>query len=188
MEVGRNGLARFFEVVLPHLDEVQRRVVAGAMSEMLGRGAKSAVAEASGMSRNTVIKAAREVGAGIEPSKRLRAVGGGDKPLTDNQPQLLRALEELVAPETRSNPVSLVPWTSKSSTELADELARQGFSVSSRTVLRLLHRLGYSLRANAKVAEGAQQIDRDAQLRHVDDQAQRFSDNGQPAISVDAET
>ena len=115
-------------------------------------------------------------------------MGGGDKPLTDKQPQLLRALEELVAPETPSNPVSLVRWTSKSSTELADELARQGFSVSSRTVLRILHRLGYSLRASAKVAEGAEQIDRDAQLRHVDDQAQRFSDDGQPAIGVDAET
>ena len=33
--------SRFFEVVLPHLNEVQRRVVAGAMSEALGRGGKS---------------------------------------------------------------------------------------------------------------------------------------------------
>ena len=57
MEASRDELARFFEVVLPHLNEVQRRVVTGAMSEALGRGGKSAVAEASGMSRNTVIKA-----------------------------------------------------------------------------------------------------------------------------------
>jgi hypothetical protein len=68
----REGLARFFEVVLPHMNEVQRRVVAGAMSEMLGRGGKTAVALASGMSRNTVIKAEGEVRAGIEPSERLR--------------------------------------------------------------------------------------------------------------------
>ena len=46
---------------------MQRRVVAGAMAEGLGRGGKSAVAEASGMSRNTVIKAEREVSEGIEP-------------------------------------------------------------------------------------------------------------------------
>ncbi|HEV8064532.1 MAG TPA: ISAzo13 family transposase, partial [Acidimicrobiales bacterium] len=78
MEVGRDGVARFFEVVLPHLNEVQRRVVAGAFSEMLGHGGKSVVAEASGMSRNTVIKGEREVSLGIEPAERLRPPGGGD--------------------------------------------------------------------------------------------------------------
>ena len=57
MEASRDELARFFEVVLPHLNELQRRVVAGAMAEALGRGGKTAVAECSGMSRNTVIKA-----------------------------------------------------------------------------------------------------------------------------------
>ncbi len=68
MEASRDELARFFEVVLPHLNELQRRVVAGAMSEALGRGGKSAVAETSGMSRNTVIKAEHEVAEGIEGS------------------------------------------------------------------------------------------------------------------------
>ena len=186
MEVTDEGIARFFEVVLPHMNEVQRRVVAGAMSEMLGRGGKTAVAVASGMSRNTVIKAEREVATGIEPTKRLRAVGGGDKPLVDKQPGLLEALDELVGPETRGNPMSLLRWTSKSSTKLAAELARQGFSVSSRTVLRLLHQLGYSLRATAKVAEGAQHADRDAQFSYLNDRAASFLAADQPAISVDA--
>ena len=72
MEVTEDGLARFFEVVLPHTNEVQRRVVAGAMSEMLGRGGKTAVAMASGMSRNTVIKAEAEVKSGVEPSSCSR--------------------------------------------------------------------------------------------------------------------
>jgi len=133
------------------MDEVQRRVVAGAVAEMLGRGGKTAVAEASGMSRNTVIKAEREVIEGLEPTDRLRAPGGGDKPLTDKQPGLLEALDNSVHPSTRGNPMSFLRWTSKSSTKLADELVRQGYEVSSRTVLRLLHQLGYSLQANAKV-------------------------------------
>ena len=75
MEVTPEGLARFFDVVLPHMNEVQRRVVAGAVSEMLGRGGKTVVAAASGMSRNTVIKAEAEVVAGIEPSARSAAPG-----------------------------------------------------------------------------------------------------------------
>jgi transposase len=186
VEVTDEGLARFFEVVLPHLNEVQRRVVAGAAAEMFGRGGKTAVANASGMSRNTVIKAEGEIAAGIDPSSRLRAPGGGDKSLLDTQPDLLEALDELVYPETRGNPMSRLRWTSKSSTKLADELVRQGFEVSSRSVLRLLHKLGYSLQANAKVAEGRQHPDRDAQFNHLNDTASEFIDHGQPVISVDA--
>jgi Rhodopirellula transposase DDE domain len=167
------------------MNEVQRRVVAGATSEMLGRGGKTAVAAASGMSRNTVIKAEAEVAGGIEPSARLRAPGGGDKPLVDKQAGLLEALDELVHPETRGNPMSLLRWTSKSSTKLAEDLVRQGFEVSARTVLRLLHGLGYSLQANAKVTEGRQHRDRDAQFRYLNDMAEGFIDDDQPAISVD---
>src|SRR5680860_1214248 len=167
------------------MNEVQRRVVAGAAAEMFGRGGKTAVAAASGLSRNTVIKAEAEVVAGIEPSERLRAAGGGDKPLTDKQPGLLEALDELVHPATRGHPMSLLRWTSKSSTNLAEELVRKGFEVSSRTVLRLLHQLGYSLQANAKVTEGRQHADRDGQFRYLNDLAQGFVDDDEPVISVD---
>jgi transposase len=186
VEVTEEGLARFFEVVQPHMNEVQRRVVAGAAAEMFGRGGKTAVALASGMSRNTVIKAEGEVIAGIEPSVRLRAPGGGDKSLLDTQPGLLEALDELVYPETRGNPMSKLRWTSKSSTKLAGELVGQGFEVSSRSVLRLLHKLGYSLQANAKVSEGRQHPDRDAQFNHLNDMASDFIDDSQPVISVDS--
>ena len=83
---------------MPHLNEMQRRVVAGAMAVGLGRGGKSAVATASGMSRNTVIKAEREVETGISPSDRQRPVGGGDIKAEVKQPGLLEALDETRAP------------------------------------------------------------------------------------------
>ena len=137
------------------MNEMQRRVVAGAMAEMLGRGGKTAVAAASGMSRNTVIKAEGEVKAGIVPSNRQRAVGGGDIKAEPKQPGLLQALDELVNPETRGNAMSKLRWTSKSSTKLADELVGQGFEVSARSVLRLLHQLGYPLQANARSTRAA---------------------------------
>ena len=59
------------------------------------------------MSRNTVIKAEREVSEGIEPSDRQRAPGGGDIKSEDKQPGLAEALDELVNPETRGNPMSI---------------------------------------------------------------------------------
>lgn len=189
MEVGPEELARFFEVVLPHLNERQRRVVAGAASEMLGRGGKSAVAVASGMSRNTVIKAEREVASGIEPSERLRALGGGDRPLIDKQPGLVEALDEIVHPDTRGNPMSLLRWTSKSTRHLADALVAKGFKVSDDTVGRILKSLGYSLQAPAKEKEGTAHLDRDAQLLSAglfDNALASLGEDGSAALSEDA--
>ena len=185
MEAGRDELARFFGVVLPHLNEVQRRVVAGAMAEALGRGGKTAVAEASGMSRNTVIKAEREVTAGIEPQVRQRAIGGGDIKAEVKQPGLLEALDELVHPATRGNPMSFLRWTSKSTGKLADELVRQGFKITDDTVGRILKSLGYSLQAPAKEKEGAAHPDRDAQFSYLNEQVGAFMKANQPVISVD---
>jgi len=185
VEVSREELARFFTTVLPHLNEVQRRVVAGAMAAGLGRGGKSAVAEASGMSRNTVIKAEREVSVGIEPSDRQRAVGGGDIKSEVKQPGLMSALDELVHPETRGNPMSFLRWTSKSTAKLAEELVRQGFKITDDTVGRILKDLGYSLQAPAKEKEGTAHPDRDAQFRYLNKQVGVSMKAGQPVISVE---
>jgi len=88
-----------------------------------------AVAKASKISRKAVIKAQGDVEAGIEPPDRQRALGGGDKPLVDKQSGLLAALDELIHPDTRGNPMPFLRWTSKSLTKLARELVRQGFVV-----------------------------------------------------------
>ena len=183
MEVGADGLARFFAVVLPHLNERQRRVVAGAAAELVGN--KSAVASASGMSRNTVIKAEAEVAAGLEPSSRQRPPGAGRKPVTEHQPGILADLDELVHPQTRGTPMSLLRWTSKSTAHLAEELGRRGYRVSADTVGRLLKALGYSLQSPSKQKEGTRHPDRDAQFRYLDDRAADHLAAAQPTISVD---
>jgi transposase len=178
-------LERFFSTVIPHMNEVQRRVVAGAMAAALGRGGKTRVAEASGLSRNTVIKAQAEVEAGIEPSPRLRAPGGGDRPATDKQPGLAETLDELVHPQTRGTPMSGLRWTLKSTYELARDLQARGFRASAELVRRLLHDMGYSLQAPAKQNEGSAHPDRDGQFRHLNAQAAERLAAGEPVISVD---
>ena len=185
MEATSEELGWFFETVLPHLNERQRRVVVGASALLLGRGGKTMVADAAGMSRNTVIRATSEIEGGVEPSDRQRVSGGGDKPAVDKQPGLLVALDELVHPSTRGNPMSLARWTSKSTYELADELVHQGFTVSAELVRRLLHQLGYLLQAPSKQKEGSQHPDRDAQFTYLNDTAVAFVKDGQPVISVD---
>ena len=155
------------------------------MARGLGRGGKTRVAVASGMSRNTVIKAQGEVEAGVEPSERLRAPGGGDRPAIVKQPGLWEALDDLVDPETRGTPMSLLRWTSKSTYELARELTSQGYRISAETVRRLLHQMGYSLQAPAKENEGATHPDRNAQFEYLNGVTARRIEAGEPVISVD---
>jgi len=185
VDASAEELDEFFATVLPHLNEVQRRVVAGAMARGLGHGGKTAVASASGMSRNTVIKAQGEVEAGIEPSERLRAEGGGDRPAIDKQPGLLEALDELVWPETRGDPMSPLKWTLRSTYELARELTSKGFTVSAETVRRLLHQIGYSLQAPSKQVEGTTHPDRDGQFEYLNGVVAGRLEAGEPVISVD---
>ena len=167
------------------LDERQRRLQAGAMAALLGRGGKTAVAAASGMSRNTVISGARELAAGVGRSERIRAKGAGPKALIDTRPGLLEALDELVHPETRGTPMSLLRWTSKSTAKLAGELVRKGFEISPDTVGRMLKRMGYSLQAPSKQKEGGQHADRDGQFHYLNRLAGEFVAAGDPVISVD---
>jgi Rhodopirellula transposase DDE domain len=185
VELSCEGLCGFFETVLPHLNERQSRIVVGAMAESLGRGGQARVVEASAMSSSTIAKAVGEVRAGVEPSDRQRAPGGGDRPAIDKQPGLLAALDELVWPETRGTPMSLLRWTLKSTYDLAGELQRRGFGVSAELVRRLLHQMGYSLQAPAKQKEGTAHPDRDGQFRYLNKLAKRFVRDRQPVISVD---
>lgn len=178
-------LKRYFETVLPHLNEAQRRLVTGGVARALGRGGKSRVAEAASMSRNTVARGETEFESGAEPTNRIRAVGGGDRPAIDKQPGLLEALNQLIEPTTSGDPMSALRWTSKSTYQLARELTGQGFAVSAELVRRLLHQQSYSLMAPAKVKAGATHPDRGAQFDYLNELAQRFLTDGQPVISVD---
>lgn len=188
MEIDERVLAAKFDTILPHLDERQRRLVLAAEARSLGRGGISLVARASGASRVTVTSGVDELDAGQEPTPgRARRAGGGRKPLTETDPALLDALEELVEPETRGDPMSRLRWTTKSVRNLADELNRQGHQVSHHSVGRLLRGpLGYSMQANSKTTEGKQNPDRDAQFRYINDQTTASLAQGQPVTSVDA--
>ncbi len=178
-----------FAVLLPQLDERQRRLLLGAEAIALGRGGIAAVAAAAGVSRPTVTRGVVEVKAGgddPEVPDRIRKPGGGRKSLTETDPGIMAALDALVDPETRGDPMSPLRWTTKSTRNLADALTAAGHRVSHVRVGELLHAQGYSLQSNSKSVEGKQNPDRDAQFEHINTLAKRFQKSGDPVISVDA--
>ncbi len=178
-------LGTLFGRVTPHLDERQRRVLAGSVARALGRGGIAAVAEAAGMSRSTLQDAVGQIDSGMEVSGRVRAPGGGRPRATERDPTLLGDLDVLVEPETRGDPMCPLRWTTKSTEHLAQALRDLGHVVSADTVGRLLRAMGYSLQAPAKENEGVQHEDRDAQFRYLNGQVEAHLGAGQPVISVD---
>jgi hypothetical protein len=116
----------------------------------------------------------------------VREAGGGRKQIKQQQPAVLRELEQLVAPATRGDPMSPLRRTCKSTTRLAAELSRKGYPISARTVARLLEKdLNYSLQANRKTREEASHPDRNAQFEYIAEQTRMFRQRGQAVISVD---
>ncbi len=185
MSVVEEAVARRTASLWPHLDERQRRLVLGVEARELGRGGVKLVAAAAGVSPDTVAKGLRELESGAAPTGRVRRPGGGRKPLTATDPGLMQALEALVDPVTRGDPMSALRWTSKSTRTLANELTGQGHRVSSSTVGQLLHQAGYSLQANVKVREGSAHQDRDAQFGYLNGQVADHQQGGAPVVSVD---
>jgi len=186
VEVDEEQLGELFSLVMPLLDERQRRVLAGGFAQMLGRGGVTAVSRAAVMSRNTVITGTKVIASGgAQPRDRVRREGGGRKRLIDNDPDLLLELDDLVSPDARGDPMSPLRWTSKSTYRLADALVAKGHAISPSTVGDLLHQMGYSLQGTSKQKEGASHVDRDAQFRYINDSAVAFLSAGQPVISVD---
>jgi DDE family transposase len=168
------------------LSERARRRWAAVEAVALGRGGISAVSAATGLAHTTIRRGIRELSnANTSPSGRQRRVGAGRKRAEVVCPGLKAALEGLVEPDSRGEPMSPLRWTCKSTRRLAEELTVQGYAVGPTTVRHLLKEAGYSLQANRKTREGKSHPDRDAQFRYINDRVQAQQRRGQPAVSVD---
>jgi transposase len=189
--VSQASIAEKYESIKPYLNERARRIWAATEAQAIGRGGVSEVARATGLSRTTIYQAIHEL---KQQSRDLtgtvvgtiRQPGGGRKRLSETDPQLVKDLQKLVESSTRGDPESPLLWTSKSTTKLAEALQSMGHSVSQSSVWRLLNALDYSLQANRKVHEGADEPERDQQFLHIAQRVKQFQGQHQPVISVDA--
>jgi transposase len=180
----QQALTKKYKVLAPVLDERARRRWAGMEAKALGYGGVSVVSAATGIARETIRHGISELGE-TDTGTRLRRPGAGRKRLADKDPGLKVALERLVEPLTRGDPMSPLRWTCKSVQNLASALKKQGHKVSPSTVGRLLYEMGYSMQSVRKTKEGTQHPDRNAQFEHINATVEDFQARGQPAVSVD---
>ena len=137
-----------YDRLKPFLDERGRRLWAANEAMAFGQGGIRAVAEAVGMSPQTVMDGNRElkgeVGSDNDavalPPGRQRRPGGGRKSLAEQQPDLVKAIEAIVDPATRGDPMTPLKWTSKSLIKISAELKQQGMQASTPTISRILQK------------------------------------------------
>jgi len=188
-------IQRKYTSLAPILNEQSLRIWAATEARDVGRRGIAILHEVTGLARSTISFGLKEISTPgpkkgaqrtLSGTTRIRRVGGGAKTLTSKYPGLLDALDLLIAPATRGDPESPLRWTSKSLDKIATALCDQGFKISSRTVGTILNDQGYSMQANKKTKEGADNPDRDAQFEHINNETKRFHEQGKPVISIDA--
>ena len=93
--------------------------------------------------------------------------------------------------ETAGDPMSGLKWTKRTTRKIAEELATLNIQVSHATVAKLLHQMGFSLRANEKTISSGVKVsasakeERNLQFEYISVLRCTFEQQGDPVISVD---
>lgn len=176
-------------ILLPSMNEKQRRLLVGAEALSIGYGGIKFLSDITGMSTNTITRGIREIrngnGNGDEDVSRVRSKGSGRKKLTIKYPEIKSCIDDIVEPDTRGDPESPLRWTCKSVRNISSFLQEEGYPASRQSVARILREMEYSLQGNRKTKEGKDHPDRDKQFRFISRTCKRFLSKGDPVISVD---
>jgi hypothetical protein len=188
------------------LNESTRRRWAATEARALGWGGISKVSQATGINPATIRVGLAELseptaeaaatsltdwsgahrkGGYRSATPRIRAPGGGRKPVTATDPTLLTDLEALIEPIDQHEVSSPLRWTCKSTRELARALREGGHQISQQKVAELLRDLGFSLRSPSHVRGGRDQPDCNSQYQHLFNTTKEFFAAGQPVVVVE---
>jgi len=174
-----------YKLIKGLLNERQWRLYVAIEVRRIGVGGISQAACEAGVTRKTIRKGRAELEAGAlyQLGERIRKQGGGRKKRAVTDATLRADLDGMLDP--KGDPESLVRWTSKSVSKLRQALTHHGHTIGETATRRMLHEMGFSLKANKKSNEGASHADRDAQYQHINGIGKAFEAKGQPVISVD---
>ncbi|MDR2435123.1 MAG: hypothetical protein LBD47_11235 [Treponema sp.] len=172
------------KMMLPLLDEKQRRLFLASEALAYGRGGITIVHRISGASKNTIKRGIREPGRGGHRNKS--ASGGGRHLIEENHPEVVDKILEIVNPVTYGNPQNVLSYTTESLRKTAGKLSEEGINVSYVTVGKILEDNGYRKQTNQKMLQvGKPNPNRNEQCQYINRTAQEYIDKGEPVISVD---
>ncbi len=126
--------------LLNDVDEQKRRQIAGLLSTQIGFGGDTSLSEITGIHVDTIRLGREELKDGLSgcPKDRVRKKGGGSKKVEEKNPEIEKALDEIVENNVAGDPCSSKKWVRLAAREISKRLKKKGFRVSANTVVRLL--------------------------------------------------
>jgi transposase len=143
------SLKKKIKLLLPTLNEKQRRMFIANEAKALVYVGGSLLSKLSGMSRQTIYHGIRNLDS-HSTKNDIRKSGGGRKWLTEIEPNLMKALDDIIDSSTHGDPQATLTWTSKSLRKIEEILLSKGFQISHETVKNLLKEQDYTLQSNFK--------------------------------------
>ena len=174
------------EMMLPELNERQKRLFLASEAMSYGRGGIAEAIRISGFSRNTIKRGIEELKSGTNNDGRIRKSGGGRKYAEENYPGIEEEIRKIIDGSTYGDPERVLSYTTESYRKIANELKKHGIKIGHVTVGEILESMGYSKQANQKMLQvGEPHPDRNAQFEHINSRAAAYLKEGVPVISVD---
>ena len=165
------------QVMLPLLDERQRRLYLAAEVGSVGYGGLKSVHELTGVSQTTIIRGQKE----LRDGKNLN--GGGRKGVAEKHAHIKDGIERITGSGTLGNPENALLRTTKSLRNIETALREKGISAGHDTVGNVLKETGYSLQHNQKMLPvGTPHPDRNAQFEYINRKSEGFIRQNQPVI------
>ena len=84
------------QMMLPHLNEMQKRLFLTSEAIAYGRGGIAKVMQLTGASRNTIKRGINELNSGITFEGRVRSSGGGAKSVEEKYPDIEEKIRKIV--------------------------------------------------------------------------------------------
>ena len=180
---------RRIDLMLPLLNERQRRLYLACEARAIGAGGIAAVNRLTGVSADTIAKGLKELGsaaAAMEPG-RSRNLRNGRKGIKERRPDVLEELKKIIE-KGREGKGNLLHYSGKSAAGISAALKEKGLAVSRSVTGKLLKEQGYSLRKTRK-KQGGQAVTEsgaEAQFQLIDRRARSYVKRGEAVVVMEA--
>ena len=176
-----------YSTIIKEANERFIRIWAATEAQSIGYGGVSLVSKATGIARSRITRGRKEISEGSTlEGNSVRKKGAGRKSIEQVDTKIVQKILSIADIDSIGNPDSPLRWTTKSLRKISDALKLQGHTISHTKVGKILKTEGFSLQATRKRHEGKSHIDRDAQFKYINSMTDKFQNELEPVISVDA--
>jgi len=175
------------KIFFDNLSERDRRMYAAVEVSKLDHGGFKYICTLLGCSDNTVYQGKKNLLEGDIQKGRIRKPGGGRKTAHETFPELDDVFLKVLKDHTAGDPMDdKVQWTDLSIKEIKNRIQMDGIEISKKVIAQLLKKHGFSKCRMVKTKSIGVSENRNEQFENIARIKKKYTDNGQPVISIDA--